>query len=139
MAILFSYYLCQLYLNNNSLLIYFHFFCNQTPHYSHYNYLIVIVGGVLVVGAIDDNSIYQHVKYQIQINNLRSEIKKYTARYQADTKLLREMRVDPKAYQKIARENYFMKADDEDIFVLSTDLPNSTNNNEEDLENETVE
>ena len=74
---------------------------------------------------------------QIQINNLRSEIKKYTARYQADTKLLREMRVDPKAYQKIARENYFMKADDEDIFVLSTDLPN--NNNEEDLENETVE
>lgn len=66
-----------------------------------------------------------------------SEIKKYTARYQADTKLLREMRVDPKAYQKIARENYFMKADDEDIFVLSTDLPN--NNNEEDLENETVE
>ena len=71
---------------------------------SHYKYLIVIVVGVLVVGAIDDNSIYQHVKYQIQINNLRSEIKKYTARYQADTKLLREMRVDPKAYQKIARE-----------------------------------
>ena len=70
-------------------------------------------------------------------DSLRSEIKKYTARYQADTKLLREMRVDPKAYQKIARENYFMKADDEDIFVLSTDLPN--NNNEEDLENETVE
>ena len=97
----------------------------------------MIVVGVLVVGVIDDNSIYQHVKYQIQINNLRSEIKKYTARYQADTKLLREMRVDPKAYQKIARENYFMKADDEDIFVLSTDLPN--NNNEEDLENETVE
>ena len=104
---------------------------------AHYKYLIVIVVGVLVVGAIDYNSIYQHVKYQIQINNLRSEIKKYTARYQADTKLLREMRVDPKAYQKIARENYFMKADDEDIFVLSTDLPN--NNNEEDLENETVE
>lgn len=106
---------------------------------SHYKHLIVIVVGVLVVGAIDDNSIYQHVKYQIQISNLRSEIKKYTERYQADTKLLREMRVDPKAYQKIARENYFMKADDEDIFVLSTDLPNSTNNNEEDLENETVE
>lgn len=42
---------------------------------SHYKYLIVIVVGVLVVGAIDDNSIYQHVKYQIQINNLRSEIK----------------------------------------------------------------
>ena len=28
---------------------------------------------------------------------------------------------DPKAIQKIARERYFMKADDEDIFVLTDD------------------
>ena len=33
---------------------------------SHYKYLIVIIVGVLVVGVIDDNSICQHVKYQIQ-------------------------------------------------------------------------
>ena len=39
-------------------------------------------------------------------------------------------------YEKIARERYFMKADDEDIFVLSTDLPK---NNDEEIENETVE
>ena len=40
-----------------------------------------------------------------------------------------------RAYERIARERYFMKADDEDIFVLSTDLPN--NDNEQD--NETTE
>jgi cell division protein FtsB len=28
---------------------------------------------------------------------------------------------NPKAIKKIARERYFMKADDEDIFVLSDD------------------
>lgn len=103
---------------------------------SHYKYLIVIVVGILVVGAIDDNSIYQHVKYQIQINNLRSEIEKYTNQYQEDYKQLREMRKGAKAYEKIARERYFMKADDEDIFVLSTDLPES---NQEEQENETTE
>ena len=96
---------------------------------SHYKYLIVIIVGVLVVGVIDDNSICQHVKYQIQISNLRSEIKKYTARYTEDSKVLREMRMGTRAYEKIARERYFMKADDEDIFVLSTDLPK--NNDEE--------
>ena len=90
---------------------------------SHYKYLIVIIVGVLVVGVIDDNSICQHVKYQIQISNLRSEV-------------LREMRMGTRAYEKIARERYFMKADDEDIFVLSTDLPK---NNDEEIENETVE
>lgn len=103
---------------------------------SHYKYFIVIVMGLLIVGVIDDNSIYQHVKYQIQINNLRSEIEKYTTRYQEDYKQLREMRKGTKAYERIARERYFMKADDEDIFVLSTDLPE---NNQEDTENETVE
>ena len=103
---------------------------------SHYKYFIVIVVGVLVVGAIDDNSIYEHIKYQIQINNLRSEIQKYTNQYQEDSQKLREMRVGTKAYEKIARERYFMKADDEDIFVLSTDLPS---NNEETEEDETIE
>lgn len=103
---------------------------------SHYKYFIVIVMGLLIVGVIDDNSIYQHVKYQIQINNLRSEIEKYTTRYQEDYKQLREMRKGTKAYERIARERYFMKADDEDIFVLSTDLPE---NNQEDTENETIE
>ncbi len=34
---------------------------------AHYKYLIVIVVGVLVVGVIDDNSIRQHIRYQIQI------------------------------------------------------------------------
>lgn len=103
---------------------------------SHYKYLIVIVVGVLVVGAVDDNSILQHVKYQIQISNLRSEIKKYDSQYQEDSKQLREMRTGARAYEKIARERYFMKADDEDIFVLSTDLPNA---NKEEVENETTE
>ena len=103
---------------------------------SHYKYLIVIIVGVFVVGVIDDNSIYQHVKYQIQIHNLRSDIEKYTKQYHEDSKQLREMSRGVKAYEKIARERYFMKADDEDIFVLSTDLPN---HNQEEQENETVE
>ena len=102
---------------------------------SHYKYLIVFVVGALVVGVVDDNSIYQHVMYQLQIENLRSEIEKYTTQFQNDSRQLKAMRKGPKAYEKIARERYFMKADDEDIFVLSTDLPNSN----QEQEDETVE
>ena len=102
---------------------------------SHYKYLIVVVVCVLVVGFIDDNSIMQHIKYKVQIHNLHLEIDKYTTRYLNDTKQWNEMNHGGRAYEKIARERYFMKADDEDIFVLSTDLPN--NQNEQD--NETTE
>ena len=90
---------------------------------AHYKYLIVIVAGVLIVGVVDDNSIRQHIKYQLQIATLREEIGKYQAQYEKDSRQLKEMRLGPEVFGKIARERYFMKSDDEDIFVLSTDLP----------------
>lgn len=101
---------------------------------AHYKYLIVIVVGVLVVGVIDDNSIRQHIRYQIQIAGLRSEIDKYNAQLEKDTRLLKEMRKGPQVFCKIARERYFMKADNEDIFVLSSDIPDELEE-EDNLEN----
>ena len=90
---------------------------------AHYKYLIVIIAGVLIVGVVDDNSIRQHIKYQLQIATLREEIGKYRDQYEKDSRQLKEMRQGPDVFGKIARERYFMKSDDEDIFVLSTDLP----------------
>ena len=90
---------------------------------AHYKYLIVIIAGVLIVGVVDDNSIRQHIKYQLQIATLREEIGKYREQYEKDSRQLKEMRQGPDVFGKIARERYFMKSDDEDIFVLSTDLP----------------
>ena len=45
----------------------------------------------------------------------------YNADYQRDQAKIRDLERSPKAMEKIARERYFMKADDEDIFVLSDD------------------
>ena len=90
---------------------------------AHYKYFIVIVAGVLIVGVVDDNSIRQHIKYQLQIATLREEIGKYQAQYEKDSRQLKEMRLGPEVFGKIARERYFMKADDEDLCVLITDLP----------------
>ena len=85
----------------------------------HYKYLITVVVGVAIVGFLDSDSYLQRVKYELQINQLKDEIKKYN---EQTTKELRTIRDNPRAIEKIARERYLMKADDEDIFVLSTDL-----------------
>ncbi len=103
---------------------------------THYKYLIVIVTGVLAVGVVDDNSVRQHIKYQIEIVTLRSEIEKYREQYESDKRTLRDMQHGARAFEKIARQRYFMKADDEDIFVLSSDIPEKTNEQDE---NETIE
>ena len=86
---------------------------------SHYKYLIVIVVGVAIVGVIDDNSFLRRLQYDAQISNLKDEIEQYEAQHEENARQLRELNGDPKAIEKIARERYFMKADDEDIFVFS--------------------
>jgi cell division protein FtsB len=92
---------------------------------SQFKYVIVTVLGLLWVGVVDDNSLRQCLKYDLQIEELKEEISKYTQRYEADSKRLKDLNRDPSAIAKIARERYFMKADDEDIFVLSDDERNT--------------
>jgi cell division protein FtsB len=56
-----------------------------------------------------------------RISELEQEIDHYEKLDQRNKQRIRELQKDPKAIEKIARERYFMKADDEDIFVLSDD------------------
>jgi cell division protein FtsB len=88
---------------------------------SHNKYWIVIFIGVLIVGFLDENSFLQRINYELKIRDLNSQIEEYNNRYENDSRQLRELNRNPKAIEKIARERYFMKADDEDIFVLSDD------------------
>ena len=100
---------------------------------SHYKYVITVVVGVLLVGFVDDNSFMQRAKLELQISDLEADIERYNEQNEADMKQLKARKRSPKAFEKIARERYFMKADDEDIFVLSDDETPKT------LENETTE
>lgn len=96
---------------------------------AHYKYLIVVVIGVLIVGLIDENSFLKRVQLELRISDLKREINKYTEQYETDSRQLDELKRHPKAIERIARERYFMKADDEDIYVLSDDeQPIETNN-----------
>ena len=76
---------------------------------------------ILIVVFIDDNSIMRRFQYELQISDLKKQIKEYNERHNTDSERLRQLRRDPKAIEKIARERYFMKTDDEDIYVLSDD------------------
>jgi cell division protein DivIC len=84
-------------------------------------YLVVTILGIVIVGFADDNSIWNHYRNKRKIADLQSEIKKYRSQYEHDQARLKSLESNPKAIEKIARENYFMKTDDEDIFVLSDD------------------
>ena len=84
-------------------------------------YAVVVVLGVVIVGFVDDSSVWNHMRNRSKIAELEDEIQAYRSRYESDEARLKQLENDPKAIEKIARERYFMKTDDEDIFVLSDD------------------
>ena len=93
--------------------------------FSHNKYWIVIIIGVLITAVVDENSFMKRAKLELHIRDLQEQIAAYSAQYEKDQAQLKDIRRNPQSIRKIARERYFMKADDEDIFVLSDELPSS--------------
>lgn len=87
----------------------------------HNKYWFVAVCGVTIIGVAGENSIMRHLQYAEEISELEKEIAVHNQQYEEDTKMLKELRTNPEAIVRIAREQYYMKTDDEDIFILSTD------------------
>ncbi|MCF0192627.1 MAG: septum formation initiator family protein [Prevotella sp.] len=100
-------------------------FINKILRFAGHNkYWLVLFLGVLIVGFTGDNSVLTHWKYQKEIDGLEEEIAAFNKQYEEDQDLIKQIQTNPHAIAKIAREQYFMKADDEDIFVFSTDYNN---------------
>ena len=90
-------------------------------HIPALKYVVVALIAVILIGFVDENSVWNHLRNKQRISDLEDEIEMYTERYHQDQEKIRTLDGNPKAIEKIARERYFMKADDEDVFVLSDD------------------
>ena len=84
-------------------------------------YVVTIILGVLIVGFLDENSVWRHLQHKQRISELKKDISNYAEQHRRNQQQIEYLDSTPKAIEKIARERYFMKADDEDIFVLSDD------------------
>ena len=93
-----------------------------------FKYIIVSVLGIVLLTVVGENSLLQRYRYARQITELEEEIDKQETRFTRDSLRLSELERNPVEVRKIARERYFMKTDDEDIFVLSDEIPTEENN-----------
>ena len=53
-----------------------------------------------------------------EISRLKGEIQKYKDTFEKDKATLERLKNDPEAIVEVARERYYMKTEDEDIFIL---------------------
>lgn len=84
-------------------------------------YIVVLVLGVLLVGFIGESTVVAHLRNKAIKAEWQKEKDYWEAEYQKNEKEIDQLYSSPRAIEKKARELYYMKADDEDIFILSGD------------------
>ena len=79
-----------------------------------HKYLITIIIGLLLVGVVDEGSLRKYAILNMQINQ-------YQEQFERDSTRLDALINTPKGVERVARERYLMKRENEDIFIMSTD------------------
>lgn len=87
-----------------------------------HKYLVILGVFLLVIGVIDDNSLIHRFQNRREIHELNKEIERYRKQYEEDSKTLKEITSNPKELEKVAREKYLMKQENEDIYIFEEDL-----------------
>lgn len=80
--------------------------------------IIIILMLLVMLFFFSDNSIQNRLKLESQIKNLESQIEYYKAQSEADRMKLKELQSSNENLEKFARENYYMKKEGEEIFVI---------------------
>lgn len=86
-----------------------------------YKYWVVSGIFLLIFGVFDENSLIHRLAHRREIHSLKTEIEHYRRQYEEDSRMLKEITGNKEALEKIARERYFMKQENEDIFVFEED------------------
>ena len=86
-----------------------------------------------------DGRCFDIQSYSVIVNSswqdeLKDEIEHYESEYQRDQNESHQLQSNPKAMERIARERYFMKYADEDIFVLNDEENISEQTSDEKVE-----
>ncbi len=101
---------------------------NVWGYIRRHKYMFTFIIFLLIIGVLDDeNSLIQRAAHLREIHELNSEIDKYRKQYEEDSRTLKELTNNPKALEKVAREKYLMKEENEDIYIFEEDLEKNKN------------
>ena len=81
-------------------------------------YVIALVVFIIAIGFVGESSIVNRIGQQREISKLKEEIDEYNRKVGRGGKRLEALKHDPEAVKEVARSRYFMKTDDEDIFIV---------------------
>jgi cell division protein DivIC len=82
----------------------------------------VIIFSIFIVWMVffDENSFLNHREFNNEIDKLNNEIEYYNSQIEQDKELIDKLKSEEEL-EKFAREEYIMKKEDEDIYIIEYD------------------
>lgn len=81
-------------------------------------YWLVIIVFLILTLTLGDSSLYKRYTYDQKIRSLEKEIKHYQKEIEINSKKLNDLHTDKEGLERFAREEYFMKKPNEDVFII---------------------
>ncbi len=83
-------------------------------------YLVSLLVFAIIILFMDHNNIFEQLDRKKQLNELQAGKKFYEAEIEKTEKELSDLQNNPAALEKYAREKFYMKKDNEDLFIVET-------------------
>ncbi|MDO4738898.1 MAG: septum formation initiator family protein [Bacteroidales bacterium] len=84
-------------------------------------YVVALAIFIGVIGFVGESSLVNRIAQQQEISRLRAEIDEHNRKFEQDKKTLNALKYDEEAVRDVARSRYYMKSDNEDIFIVEDD------------------
>jgi cell division protein FtsB len=80
--------------------------------------IVILLILIVMLFFLSDSSVTKRIKFDTQIRDLESQIEFYHEQTESDKEKLNELQSNNDDLEKFARENYLMKKENEDIFII---------------------
>lgn len=80
--------------------------------------IVILTALVAMLFVFSDSSLFKRMKYEREIRDLKSQIEYYRKQTEVDKAKLHELQSNLDNLEKFARENYLMKRENEEVFVI---------------------
>ena len=80
--------------------------------------IIILLVLIAMLFFFSDTTVTKRMKYESQIKDLESQVEFYRKQAEIDRGKLNELQSNKNDLEKFARENYFMKKENEEIFII---------------------
>ena len=89
-------------------------------HYlSKFKYIIALGIFVFTTGFVGETCVVERIKNKEVIAKLEKEIAELEQTKSANMAMLQELQNNPDALRRVAREKYYMKQVDEDVYIIA--------------------